>query len=285
MSRPPPIRVIPRSNASRIVVGLYPGDDHPISLEMASTLGSSTAFAEVAEFTQNMLQVSGYRWSWEFPNDGRRRYFRARHTAPGWTAGAYTRTVSAIPKIGRSIDSSTTRVEELILFSPSPEWGGIMTDLPKTKQLIVGGGELRPVGSVSSTAYDYSVSGQTVIAASDGVTMDLVKTFIMPAGVTITGLQSHQFREVTGLDTGAGAIVQFGYTTGSTDAATVLDTLQTSSGSADYQIFDSTTLAYTVTANDVFFLLGRVAYGTSTDKGGLGLQKISYTSTAYENVY
>ena len=283
------------------------GRNMPIFVQMASTLGTSTAWED-----WEMLHPTGQRRPRTslsiFPNDGQRRYFRANHRMPGSNDGTYSRTVSAIPQ-GQPADftqsAAMANPSPLTLDTPQLAEGFVkgddtiaiagnvdvgspaqsVGDEVVTKTLSFGAINLRPASAVSSTAFNYNVGGQIVTGASDTVTMDMVHSFVLPAGVTVTGFQSAQRRTVTGGDTGVTAVAQLGISTGSTAGVTALDTLGTSSGDADYQIFDSTTLAHTVTADDIFFVLGRVNYNTSTDISSLGVYRVTYTMPQYDDAY
>ncbi len=101
---PPPINPVPPP--ANIRLGLFPGDDYPVVVEMASTLGASTAFVPTLRITASALAAGGFSEAFNFPVDGRRRYFRARHEANGYNPGSYTRTVSALPRLPAT-DGST----------------------------------------------------------------------------------------------------------------------------------------------------------------------------------
>ena len=293
-------------SAAKITVALFPGDDHPTRLEMASTLGSSTAWKVVQSLTAVGLQGGGYRHSLRFPLDGVRRSFRARHEAQGWTAGAYTRTVSAIPRpvtVDASTDSGrgggggggeederfldlagAIMKEAGVIRTTGQEVGTLSGSTSHQKTLRVGGGALRPITG-GSTQFVWGAQGLSVQHAGRSTnTLKLAHTFVMPPGVTLTGFDA----EIQQLSTAVGAVTLIVSTGEASTGKTTLHSHVSATSDADWQIFQTSTLSHVVADSEIFSLVADVQ-STSSIGGGLqpsvGTAQITYTMPAYEDSY
>ncbi len=305
-----PVIITPIRNPGKITVGLFPGDDHPVVLEAASTLGSSTDFSPVTSFTRVALKNGGYRHSMQYPVDGVRRYFRARHKVAGWTAGAYTRTVSAIPTpatVALSTDdgwewtlggqddpaplSEAIMKEEGVIRTTGQEVGTLSASNTITKTLIFPAAAYAAHSNSSTDSYfERDANGQWV--GTDGVTFggggfafEMFNPMTVPVGVTITQIETELYKNTTVSGNISLNIRQSTSSTGTPNTLTTLDVGSTLS--SGWGTHTSTVMTHLVAEGDMFFAELQMS-AASTLAGNIvraGAIKMTYTMPSYEDSY
>ena len=292
-------------SAAKITIGIYPGDNHPVRLEMASTLGSSTDWKITSGLTVAALSGGGYRETFRFPLDGVRRSFRARHDTPGWTAGAYTRTVSAIPQ-PVTVDASTDG------DSGGRGGGGGEEDderfLPLADAIMKEAGVVRTtgqeVGTLSSTdtitktltisPADYTAQSSTAAWTRDVDGRYLYPTstertffnapVVLPVGTIITDMEGQYYRS-THVDDLSIILLR------STDASAISPTVAfadmfTTLSTETSWYTRSSAVSHTVLADNQYFLLANIAMNSASSQNvRLGHVTLTYTMSDYHESY
>ena len=306
MSEFAPVNPTPIRNPGKITVGMFPGDDHPVVLEVASTLGSSTAFSPVGSFTRVALQDGGFRHTMPYPIDGIRRHFRGRHEKVGWTAGEYTRTVSAIPRPVEHIDASTSggwEWKEGELGGPAPLSEAVMKGaghLSADVSIDVGtpnvdSTSIEKVLVVLPTEYTQQFSSQSwiqdpggkhVAPASTELTR-FVAPVTLPPGVTVIGMRG-QFNRTGSADT---IIVEYNKSSGSTVTESNIHQFDMSSTTAStefggwYEV-ESSVMSETILEDHIYSMSARcVMSSAATSRTIVGRIKLTYAMSQYKDAY
>ncbi len=295
-----PVNPTPIQNPGKITVGMFPGDDHPVVLEAASTLGSSTDFRPVTSFTRVALKDGGYKHSMQYPIDGIRRYFRGRHQTAGWTAGAYTRTVSAIPRpatIGLSTDDGW---EWIIggLSDPAPLSEAIMKEEGVTRTT---GQEVGTLASTATITKTLAISAANYVAQSstaawqrdaDGLYINPTSTertffsapVVLPPGVILTNMSGQYYRSTHVDDL---SIVL----TRSSDANTLPVTVAfadmfTTSSTETSWFTRSSAVDHTILADSQYYLHANIAMDSaSSENVRVAAIELTYTMADYHEAY
>jgi len=272
---------------SGIELGIFPSTDKTLNIELQSATANSTASSMWQSQIFPPTQNADFRFTYMAPFSTRTYYFRARHPAqPGYSAGAFTPTVSAKPTalgtIQRPIMPQMTYAGNVEIPSGSDVW------LSSSKTVKVGTqattGTITRRIRVDAALFQPTSNGQTYLQGGGQVrpgstaTLDLRANVTLPPGIQLTGMKVHFFKG-TATDS---CVWQFVAYPGSGGAGTAL-----SSGSATSTGWTSSTQSFSHTVTTAFAYNCRIILNPNASalNARLGFVELAYQRGAYSYVY
>lgn len=192
---------------SGIELGLYPSTNRTLSIELQSATANSTASSMWQSVLFPPTQQVDFRYLYHAALSTRSYYFRARHPAqPGYSAGAFTPTVSARPTVLGTIQPP---------ILPQMTYQGNV-EMPSGSDVFVSSSKTVKVGTQQTTGTvtkkQRIMAAQMVAEAStmswmffsgaainSGTTLTLTgqATVTLTPGVQVTAFRFRSYRETT----------------------------------------------------------------------------------------
>jgi hypothetical protein len=186
---------------SGIILGLHPSSDTTFDLRLQRQ-DTGTTWRSVQVWQGGAYDhVVVYRDL--LPNDHLRRDYRARHEKSGYTAGAWTDTVSGgpavlppgdppfIPVSGRRLTLPTylSTSATLAIRTSAGAAGAV------AKSMTLPAAELLPSQSTNKWAFNVAYVSPLVASAA---LIELYGSVVLPPGVTVTGVNARMYRSAAG---------------------------------------------------------------------------------------
>lgn len=269
-----------------VQVGLYPSSDPGFGIELQRSVGSTSNFGQIAVISPET--AAGFvRYTDVLPHTTATYYYRARHTKPGYTDGAFT-----------GITAST--VGRLMQFQPGngPFIGltgaGVGQDLFLSSGASVKVGTESAAGSIGKTirfpatqyvaaaaGVGYSYGLGTLVPQTTGTGFSYRASYVMPKGITITGFRAALQRK----SAGSAAVCKL-YRIDTAASATLITTLtSTQTAGSAVSLRNSSALSETVSTANYF--IGDLSLSSSgaSNNAALLYTEFDYAMADYQNAY
>lgn len=270
-----------------IKLALYPSTQRGIPIELQQSTGSTLASSQwTSVFLPPSTRGGSLQYTATLPLSTKRYFFRARHTGGGFSAGAFTPTVSARPVVIPDYPPPITvnaagNVEVpganfLISSGNAPKVGSQNSTSYLTKQVRFSGALFEPTRST----YSYIRSNVVALTPRGSTeTKFFVYNFPLPPGVTLTSV-TMAYRRFKNSSTASLSIYKFS-SNGATGTPIASLTGTTSTASA-YRTIGTTVTQLISTAIGVAGFMTLKTSQATTDKALLAWVRFTYRMPSYD---